>query len=206
MATGSSKGQDPSKSIQHRPHKSHGLAKPSRILSNREADTDYQYRPHIVDTDDDCGRRFCGHHFVDKPQMWKWAQLGSGGTERKRKGPCTKQCAWRKHGSCDTRLAEACAPKLWNTAKYSVEEMRPKWPFWKHRAPKMATGRSTIRPPEALLAWNPTWESPHFSGLSISETSKNSTFIRSQKRTHKAKEQHQIIFWTTRGGYRVIPQ
>ena len=93
-----------------------------------------------------------------RPQMWERAQVGFGGTERKRKGPCTKQCAWRKHGSSDTRLAEACPPKLRNTAKYRVEEMRPKWPFWKHRAPKM-------RPPEALLPRNPTWESPHFSGL-----------------------------------------
>ena len=63
--------------------------------------------------------------------------MGFGGTGRKRKGPCTKQCAWRKHGSSNTRLAEACPPKLQNTVKYRVEEMRPKWPFWKHRAPKM---------------------------------------------------------------------
>ena len=40
-------------------------------------------------------------------------------------------------GSSDTRLAEACPPKLRNIVKYRVEEMRPKWPFWKHRAPKM---------------------------------------------------------------------
>ena len=63
--------------------------------------------------------------------------MGFGSTGKKRKGPCTKQCAWRKHGSSDTRLAEACPPKLRNTVKYRVEEMRPKWPFWKHRAPKM---------------------------------------------------------------------
>ena len=46
--------------------------------------------------------------------------------------------------------------------------MRPKWPFWKHRAPKMSLdlpGRSTMRPPEALRSRNPTWESSHFSGL-----------------------------------------
>ena len=30
-----------------------------------------------------------------------------------------------------------------------------------------APGRSTMRPPEALLPRNPSWESPHFSGLSI---------------------------------------
>ena len=74
---------------------------------------------------------------VGRPQMWERVQVGFGSTGKKRKGPCTKQCAWRKHGSCDTRLAEACPPKLWNTVKYRVEEMRPKWPFWKHRAPKM---------------------------------------------------------------------
>ena len=63
--------------------------------------------------------------------------MGFGGTGRKRKGLCTKQCAWRKHGSSDTRLAEACPPKLRNTVKYRIEEMRPKLSFWKHRAPKM---------------------------------------------------------------------
>ena len=26
--------------------------------------------------------------------------------------PLHEQCAWQKHGSCDTRLAEACPPKL----------------------------------------------------------------------------------------------
>ena len=30
-----------------------------------------------------------------------------------------------------------------------------------------APGRSTMRPPEALLPRNPTWESPHFSGLTM---------------------------------------
>ena len=74
---------------------------------------------------------------VGHPQMWEWPHVGFGGTGRKCKGPCTKQCAWRKHGSCDTRLAEACPPKFWNAVKHRVEEMRPKWPFWKHRAPKM---------------------------------------------------------------------
>ena len=73
----------------------------------------------------------------ETPKCGGGAHVGFGGTERKRKGPCTKQCAWRKHGSCDTRLAEARPPKLWNTVKHRVEDMRPKWPFWKHRAPKM---------------------------------------------------------------------
>ena len=30
-----------------------------------------------------------------------------------------------------------------------------------------APGRSTMRPPEALLRRNPTWESPRFSGLTV---------------------------------------
>ena len=74
---------------------------------------------------------------IGRPQMWERVQVGFGSTGKKRKGPCTKQCAWRKHGSSDTRLAEACPPKLRNTVKHRVEETRPKWPFWKHRAPKM---------------------------------------------------------------------
>ena len=66
------------------------------------------------------------------PQMWDRAHVGFGPTGRRRKGSCTKQCAWRKHGSCDTRVVEPGLPK-----KYRVEEMRPMQPFWKHRAPKM---------------------------------------------------------------------
>ena len=49
---------------------------------------------------------------IEEPQMWERAQVGFGGTGRKRKSPCTKQCALQKHGLCDTRLAEACPPKL----------------------------------------------------------------------------------------------
>ena len=48
---------------------------------------------------------FFAPHF-GKPQIWERAQLEFGVTGRKRKDPCTKQCAWRKHGSYDTRLAE----------------------------------------------------------------------------------------------------
>ena len=102
---------------------------------------------------------------VRSPRMWEQAHVGFGGTGRKRKGPCTKQCAWWRHGSSDTRLAEACPPKLRNTVKYRVEEMRPKWPFLEVPCAQNALGRSTMRPPEALLPRNPTWESPHFSGL-----------------------------------------
>ena len=38
----------PDTEIQFRPLEPHGLAKPSRILSKREADTEFQYRPHIL--------------------------------------------------------------------------------------------------------------------------------------------------------------
>ena len=41
----------PDTEIQYRPRKPHRLAKPSRILSKREADTEFQHRPHTVDTD-----------------------------------------------------------------------------------------------------------------------------------------------------------
>ena len=98
-------------------------------------------RNHRILAVQDCSGRatsdFFGRPWIGRPQMWERVQVGFGSTGKKRKGPCTKQCAWRKHGSCDTRLAEACPPKLWNTVKYRVEKMRPKWPFWKHRAPKM---------------------------------------------------------------------
>ena len=33
--------------------------------SRRKADTEFQYRPRIVDTDIDCGPRFCGPRFSD---------------------------------------------------------------------------------------------------------------------------------------------
>ena len=33
--------------------------------SKREADTEFQYQPRIVDTDIDCRHRFCGHRFRD---------------------------------------------------------------------------------------------------------------------------------------------
>ena len=51
--------------IQYRPRKPHGFAKPSRILSKKEADTEFQYRPHIVDTDTIADAVFCGRHFRD---------------------------------------------------------------------------------------------------------------------------------------------
>ena len=53
----------PDAEIQHRLREPHGLTKTSRLLSKREADKEFQYRPHIVDTDTDCGRHFCGRYF-----------------------------------------------------------------------------------------------------------------------------------------------
>ena len=48
---------------------------------------------------------------IGELQRWERAHVGFAGTGRKRKRPCMKQCAWRKHGLCDTRLAEACSPQ-----------------------------------------------------------------------------------------------
>ena len=42
--------------------------------SKRKADTEFQYRPRIVDTDIDCGPRFCGPRFRDS-----YRKRGSGG-------------------------------------------------------------------------------------------------------------------------------
>ena len=70
--------------------------------------------------------RFLRRHWtLGWPQMWERVQVGFGNTGKKRKGPC---------GSCDTRLAEACPPKLWNTLKYRIEKMRP----------KVGNGRNTV--------------------------------------------------------------
>ena len=54
----------PDTEIQYRPQKPHGPAKLSRILSKREANTECQYRPHIVDTDT-IADAVCGRHFRD---------------------------------------------------------------------------------------------------------------------------------------------
>ena len=48
----------PDTEIQYRLRKPHGPAKRSRIPSKREADTEFQYRPYIVDTDAITDARF----------------------------------------------------------------------------------------------------------------------------------------------------
>ena len=96
--------------------------------------------------------------------MWERAHVGFGGTRSKRKGPCMKQCAWRKPGLCDMHLAEACPPKLRNNVKYRVEEMSPQVVILEAPCAQNAPGRSTMRPPEALLPPNPTCQ---ISGLAI---------------------------------------
>ena len=78
-----------------------------------------------------------------------------------RKGPCMKQRAWRKHGLCDKRLAEACPPKH---CKIHSRRDAPKVAILEALCTPNAPGRSTMRPPEALLQQNPTCQSPHFSG------------------------------------------
>ena len=110
--------------------------------------------------------------FIGRPQMWERVQVGFGSTGKKRKGPFTKQCAWRKHGSCDTHLAEACPPKLWNT-KIQSRKDAPKMAIFEAPCAQNAPGRSTMRLPEALLPRNPTWESSHFWGLTSSAGASN---------------------------------
>ena len=70
---------------------------------------------------------------LGKPQMWEQAHVGFGGTGRKRKGPCVKQCAWQKHGLCEMRLLEACPPEISNFIEYNV----PKVAILKHCAPSI---------------------------------------------------------------------
>ena len=45
--------------------------------------------------------------------------------------------------------------------------MRPKWPFWKHRAPKMRLVEAQCAYRKHCYPRNPTWESSHFWGLTI---------------------------------------
>ena len=46
-----------------------------------------------------------------------------------------------------------------------VEEMRPKWPFWKHRAPKMRLAEAQCAHRKHCYPETPLGRSPHFSGL-----------------------------------------
>ena len=55
----------PDTEIKHRPENPHELMKPSRTLSKREADTEFQYRPHFVDMDTIADGIFCERHFQD---------------------------------------------------------------------------------------------------------------------------------------------
>ena len=52
----------------------------------------------------------------------------------------------------------------------------PKMATWEAPCAQNEPGRSTMRPPEALLPRNPTWESPHFSGLTTKFCKKNKIF------------------------------
>ena len=94
---------------------------------------------------------------IGRPQMWERVQVGFGSTGKKRKasgkGPCTKQCVWRKHAS---QTLKHC--------KIQSRKDAPKMAILEAPCAQNAPGRSTMRPPEALLPRNPTWESPHFSG------------------------------------------
>ena len=105
-----------------------------------------------------------------RPQMWERVQVGFGNTGKKRKGPCTKQCAWRKHASCDTPTRAWRKHMPAQTLKHSKIQSRkdaPKMAILEAPCAQNALGRSTMRLPEALLPRNPTWESSHFWGLAI---------------------------------------
>ena len=127
--------------------------------------------------------------YFGNPQMWEWAHVGFGHTRRKRTGACTKQCASRKHCSSDTRLAEACAPKHRDTAKYRVEGMRAKWPFWmrlveaqcahrKHCYPEIPLGSHlTSRVSRVLTGNNCTSD---FTGIVLPHRVLSATFILSK--------------------------
>ena len=59
---------DPIRKFSSDPGSHTHLQNPAEFSSKGVADTEFQYRPHIVDTvsyGHDCGRRFCGHHFRD---------------------------------------------------------------------------------------------------------------------------------------------
>ena len=65
-------------------------------------------------------------------------------------------------------LRRSMSPKLRNTLKYRVEEMRPKWPFLKHRTPKMRLVEAQCAHqkhcfPETPLGSDPTSRTSHFS-------------------------------------------
>ena len=72
----------PDTEIKYRPQKPHGLAKPSGILSKREADTEFQYRPRIIDTD-----MFADVVFADAI-----AETSTSFAEVLEKGYCSRRC------------------------------------------------------------------------------------------------------------------
>ena len=91
-------------------------------------------------------------HHIGNAQLWERPHVGFGGTERKRKGPCTKQCAWRKH------------------VKHSRRDA-PKVAILEAPCAQNLPGRGTMRPPEALLPRNATWEPLTITAVRSSSTS-----------------------------------
>ena len=102
-----------------------------------------------------------------KPQMWGAGTCGIWGHREEVQKPLHETMRLAEAQLVRHVHAEACHPKLWNTVKYRVEEMHPKWPFWKHHVPKMRLVEVQCPPPEALPPQNPSRESSHFSGLTI---------------------------------------
>ena len=95
--------------------------------------------------------------------MWGRAHVGFGGTGSKRKAPARNNASGGSTARATRALAEASPPKLLNTAQGRRDA--PKVAILEAPCAQNAPGRSTMRPPDALLPRNPTWESSHFSGL-----------------------------------------
>ena len=110
------------------------------------------------------------HSSFGRPQMWERVQVGFGSTGKKRKGPCAKQCAWRKHGSLRHTPGGSMPSQTLKHCKIQSRKDAPKMANLEAPCAQNAPGRSTMRLPEALLPRNPTWESSHFWGLTTART------------------------------------
>ena len=124
-------------------------------------------------------RKTLGWFFVF--QIPSWFELSTAGVVRNPQSGAGACGSWRHRKEVQRplhetmRLAEARlerhapggsmpseAPKH---CKIQTRRDAPKMAILEAPCAPKAPGRSTTRPPEALLPPNPTWESPHFSGL-----------------------------------------
>ena len=102
------------------------------------------------------------------PQMWERVHVGFGGTGRKRKGPCTKQCAWRKHGSSNTLPGGSMPPEAPKHCKLQSRRDAPQMAILEAPCAQNAPGRSTNAPTGSIATSEiPLVSHSHFSGLTI---------------------------------------